>query len=63
MRQFRRSVSQYKAYLLKRDGYVSEILVREYAEARQKYKRNLRDGNFDVYLNDPNCKTCGKKKG
>lgn len=54
------SVEQYR-----QQGH-SEEKVRLYALKRNLWKRKLGVGNnekaFNVFTNDPNCKTCGKMK-
>jgi hypothetical protein len=55
------SVHRYRLKLEKEFGYASPILMQEYADARQKYKRGKQD--FNPFTSDPNCKTCGKDKG
>jgi hypothetical protein len=55
------SVNQFKQKLLDDFGHVSEILVKEYAEARYIHRKRLKE-DFNPFTDDPGCKTCGKKK-
>ena len=58
------SVSQYRKKLEKTFGFASKVLMVEYAEARHKWKvERIKAGlDFDPFTDDPNCKTCRKKK-
>lgn len=64
MKQFYLSVHQYRQKLEKTFGFADPEMVKRYAEARADYKRGIQASNesFNVYSDDPNCKSCGKKK-
>ena len=62
MRNFKLSVSQYREKLEQQFGFASEILVKEYAEARTKYKRSLMDLEYNEgvleRMKKQGCKPC-----
>lgn len=60
MSKFNMSVELYRRKLEREFGFVSEILVQEYADAKAKHRRAKND-KFNPFTEDPNCKTCGKK--
>ena len=57
MSDFKLSVKRYRDKLEKELGYADEALVQRYATAKQEYK-----SSFNVYTDDPNCKSCKKKR-
>jgi len=73
MKKLKLSVSQYRAEREKEiferfgdidedDRQMIERRVKVYAIKRQQYKSGLQDGDFNPFTDDPNCKTCKKKK-
>ena len=66
MRKFKLSVKRYRDKLEKEFGFADPEMVKRYAIARTEYKRELiakhKGEDFNPFTEDPNCKTCGKKK-
>lgn len=56
------SVHKYKAKLREVFGFADPEMVKRYAVARSEYKTGIQDGRFNPFTNDPNCKSCKKKK-
>lgn len=59
--EYRMSTHEKRKQLKRMFGFVPQSVIKDYAVQRAAIRRKMSE-NFDVYTEDPNCKSCRKKK-